>query len=74
MVPVDAMVSTVSQTTNYFRMTRIGDLLVEAELEKVGRTLINARATLFCTQQRLLASASAPIAVIYPAQTSGLPG
>lgn len=64
MVPPDATVATVSQTTNYFRVARLGELTVEAELEKVGRTLINARASLYGPDQALLASASAPIAVI----------
>jgi uncharacterized protein (TIGR00369 family) len=63
-VPADATVATVSQTTNYFRAARLGELTVEAELEKVGRTLINARASLFGSDRALLASASAPIAVI----------
>ena len=64
MVPVHATVTTVSQTTNYFRAARIGTLVVEAELEKVGRTLMNARARLFGPDGLLLASATAPIAVI----------
>lgn len=64
MVSVHATVTTVSQTTNYFRAARIGTLLVEAELEKVGRTLMNARARLFGPDGVLLASATAPIAVI----------
>ncbi|MDE2440702.1 MAG: hypothetical protein KGP14_06735 [Betaproteobacteria bacterium] len=38
--------ATVSQTSNYFGPVPAGELFVEAELEKVGRTLINARATL----------------------------
>ena len=63
-VPADATVATVSQTTNYFRPVFLGELVVEAELEKAGRTLINARASLFDDECSLLASASAPIAVI----------
>lgn len=63
-VPVDATVATVSQTTNYFRPVFLGELTVEAELEKAGRTLINARASLFDGERSLLASATAPIAVI----------
>ena len=63
-VPVDATVATVSQTTNYFRPVFLGELTVEAELEKAGRTLINARASLFDSERSLLASATAPIAVI----------
>jgi len=69
MVPATATVSTVSQTTNYFRPARSGELTVEAELEKVGRTLINARASLRGPDGALLASATAPIAVI--AQRTG---
>ncbi|MBS1142850.1 MAG: thioesterase superfamily protein [Proteobacteria bacterium] len=65
-VPVDATVATVSQTTNYFRPAFLGELVVEAELEKVGRTLINARASLFDMEKAVLASATAPIAVITP--------
>lgn len=63
-VPPGATVATVSQTTNYFRPAPAGALWVEAELEKAGRTMINARATLLDTEGRLLASATAPIAVI----------
>jgi uncharacterized protein (TIGR00369 family) len=63
-VPPAATVATISQTTNYFRPARSGELMVEAELEKVGRTLINARASLRGPDQALLASATAPIAVI----------
>jgi uncharacterized protein (TIGR00369 family) len=65
-VPEGANVATVSQTTNYFRPARTGKLRVEAELEKAGKTLINARARLFGPDDALLASASAPIAVIQP--------
>jgi uncharacterized protein (TIGR00369 family) len=63
-VPADATVATVSQTTNYFRPVLLDQLVVVAELEKAGRTLINARASLFGPDQSLLASATAPIAVI----------
>ncbi len=71
MVPAHATVTTVAQTTNFFRAARTGRLVVEAELEKVGRTLINARATLSNPDGVLLASASAPIAVIvYPKNRS----
>lgn len=63
-VPADATVATVSQTTNYFRPVFLGELVVEAALEKAGRTLINARASLFDGERSLLASATAPIAVI----------
>ena len=63
-IPVEASVATVSQTTNYFRPVFVGELIVEAELEKAGRTLINARASLFDSERSLLASATAPIAVI----------
>jgi uncharacterized protein (TIGR00369 family) len=64
MVPASATVTTVAQTTNYFRPARSGEFTVEAELEKVGRTLINARASLRGPDGVLLASATAPIAVI----------
>lgn len=63
-VAADSTVATVSQTTNYFRPAQAGELLVDAELEKVGRTLINARATLCDAAGTHLASATAPIAVI----------
>lgn len=63
-IPVDSSVATVSQTTNYFRPVFPGDLVVEAELEKAGRTLISARASLFDLDNSLLASATAPIMVI----------
>ncbi|TXT31496.1 MAG: thioesterase superfamily protein [Rhodocyclaceae bacterium] len=62
--PVEASVATVSQTTNYFRPVFVGELIVEAELEKTGRTLINARASLYDAERLLLASATAPIAMI----------
>lgn len=63
-VSAESSVTTVSQTTNYFRPVLAGELLVEAELEKAGRMLINARAVLRDTSGKLLASATAPIAVI----------
>lgn len=63
-VSAESSVTTVSQTTNYFRPVKAGELFVEAELEKAGRTLINARAVLRDAAGVLLASASAPIAVI----------
>lgn len=63
-VPVEATLATVAQTTNFFRAAMAGELLVEAELEKVGRTLINARASLRSPDGVLLAGATAPIAVI----------
>ncbi|MCG2579186.1 PaaI family thioesterase [Dechloromonas sp. XY25] len=63
-VAADSTVATVSQTTNYFRPALAGELVVDAELEKAGRTLINARATLCDAAGTLLASATAPIAVI----------
>lgn len=64
MTPVNSTLATVSQTTNYFRPARAGELVVEAELEKVGRSLVNARATLFDAGQKSIASATAPITVI----------
>ncbi|HLO64359.1 MAG TPA: PaaI family thioesterase [Azonexus sp.] len=63
-VAADSTVATVSQTTNYFRPALAGELVVDAELEKAGRTLINARATLRDAAGTLLASATAPIALI----------
>jgi len=64
MTPAGTTVATISLTTNYFRPARTGELTVEAELEKVGRTMVNARATISDPEQRLVASSSAPIAVI----------
>lgn len=64
MTPAGTTVATISQTTNYFRPARPGELTVEADLEKVGRTMVNARATISDPEQRLIASSSAPIAVI----------
>ena len=63
-VAAGSSVTTVSQTTNFFRPVRMGEVIVEAELEKAGRTLIGARAVLRDMAGVLLASASAPIAVI----------
>jgi uncharacterized protein (TIGR00369 family) len=63
-IPANATVTSVSQTTNYFRPVSAGELTVEAELEKAGRTIVNARASLFDTAGKLLAGATAPFAVI----------
>lgn len=63
-IPANATIATVSQTTNYFRAAQAGVFVVQAELEKVGRNLINARATLAGPDGKILASATAPIAVI----------
>lgn len=62
-IPPGTTIATVSQTTSYLRAGLAGEFVVEAMLEKVGRTLIHARATL--TQDgKAVASATAPIAVI----------
>lgn len=64
MTPANSTLATISQTTNYFRAARIGELSVEAELERTGRSVMNGRASLYGPEHALLASASAPIAVI----------
>jgi uncharacterized protein (TIGR00369 family) len=63
-IPAGATIATVSQTTNYFRPGLAGIFVVEATLEKIGHTLINARATLSGADGKPVASATAPIAVI----------
>lgn len=72
-VPRHATIATVSQTTNYFRAAERGTFLVEAALERVGRTLINARATLIGADSKVVANATAPIAVIAQRVRSGSP-
>lgn len=62
--PVGTTLATVAQTTNYFRPALSGELFVEAELEKIGRSMVNARAALFDAEHKCIASATAPIAVI----------
>lgn len=63
-IPADATIATVAQTTNFFRAATPGGYTVEAELEKCGRTLINARATLRGADGKPVASATSPIAVL----------
>jgi uncharacterized protein (TIGR00369 family) len=63
-VPADASVTTISQTTNFFRPVRPGDLRVDAELDKAGRTIINSRAALRDSAGVLLGSATSALAVI----------
>lgn len=63
-IPADATIATVSQTTNFFRAAMPGAYIVEAELEKSGRTLINARATLSGADGKPVASATSPLAVL----------
>ncbi|MGE5386114.1 MAG: PaaI family thioesterase [Betaproteobacteria bacterium] len=63
-IPAGATIATVAQTTNFFRAARAGTLIVEATLEKTGRTMINARATLTGPDGKTLATATAPIAVL----------
>lgn len=72
-VPRHATIATVSQTTNYFRAAERGAFVVEAELERVGRTLINARATLIGADGKVVAGATAPFAVIAQRMPSGGP-
>ena len=68
-VPAEATIATVCQTTHYLSPARIGNFVVEATLEKVGRSMIHARATLADDAGKPIASASSPIAVI--AQRAG---
>lgn len=63
-IPADATIATVSQTTNFFRAAAPGAYTVVAELEKSGRTLINARATLCGADGKPVASATSPLAVL----------
>ncbi|UCV13991.1 PaaI family thioesterase [Quatrionicoccus australiensis] len=62
--PAGMTLATVSQTSNYFRPAPAGELFAEAELEKIGRSMVNARASLYGPDDSLLASATAPLAVI----------
>lgn len=63
-IPVDASMASISQTTNFFRPVPSGEVFAEGALEKVGRSVINARAILKDKNGTLLASATAPLAVI----------
>lgn len=56
--------ASVSQTTNYLRPAQAGSFRVAAELDRAGRRLIHAHATLCGPDGRPVATASAPIAVI----------
>lgn len=71
-IPVGATIATVCQTTNYLSPARVGEFLVDASLEKVGRNMIYARATISDTSGKQVASAISPIAVI--AQRAGYTG
>lgn len=63
-IPVEASLASISQTTNFFRPVFSGEVFTEGSLEKVGRSVINARAVLKDKEGVLLASATAPLAVI----------
>lgn len=63
-IPAGMTIATAAQTTNFLAAAAVGELTVEATLDKVGRTMIHARASLFSPQQRLLATATAPIVVV----------
>jgi uncharacterized protein (TIGR00369 family) len=71
-IPPAATIATVCQTTNYLSPARVGDFVVEASLEKVGRNMIYARATIADPDGKQVASAISPIAVI--AQRAGYSG
>ena len=63
-IPDDASLATVSLTTQYFRPAHAGRLHATAKLEKAGRTLIHAHATLYDEKENALATAVSPIAII----------
>jgi uncharacterized protein (TIGR00369 family) len=55
---------TTSLTVNYLRPAQKGSYRVEGQLDKQGRTLIYASARLFCDQDRLVATATSPMAIV----------
>ncbi len=57
-------IATLSQTTNYLRPAPAGDFTVEGAVERTGRTVAHARATLFDAAGRQVATAIAPFAVL----------
>lgn len=56
--------ATTALTVNYLRPAPHGDYRVQGQLEKHGRSLIYASARLFCSQGRLVATASSPMAIV----------
>lgn len=66
--PADRSVCTIGLNVNYLRPALPGRFTVEALLEKMGRTVAVARASLYNAEGQLLATASSPLAVVpYPA-------
>jgi len=63
-IPPKSSLTTVSQTSNFFRPVLPGRVIAKAEIEKSGRTLIYAHAVLCNEEEVLLANATAPMAVI----------
>ena len=56
--------ATIALTTHYLRPALAGDFVVEADVDRAGRSLIHAHATLFAADGKPVATASAAIAVI----------
>ncbi|MEY2633520.1 MAG: hypothetical protein RIR00_2174 [Pseudomonadota bacterium] len=63
-VPSGRTVSTIGLNVNYLRPAPLGAFLVEGQVEKMGRTVAVARASLFDPAGKLIATASSPLAVV----------
>lgn len=67
--PAGRTVSTIGLTVNYLRPARPGHFVVEAVVEKMGRSVAVSRASLSDSEGRLVATASSPLAVLaFPAE------
>jgi len=63
-VPSGRTVSTIGLNVNYLRPGQLGKFTVDGQVEKMGRTVAVARASLMDEAGRLIATASSPLAVI----------
>ena len=63
-VSLQQNLSTTNMNISYMRPGFPGKYLVEAEVEKAGRTMIFARAQLFDANDKLVASANSPLMVL----------
>lgn len=63
-IPADRTLATVSQTTSFLRPAAPGAFTVEAEVERAGRHVVHARATIRDCTGQAVATATAPLAVV----------
>jgi uncharacterized protein (TIGR00369 family) len=69
-LPAGRDCATITLTSSFFRPIRHGRFLVDAQIEKQGRTAVFARASIAAAEEpeRVLATASAVLAVVAPRQ------